>query len=97
MRKLLVSPDNSYGLVEPGEKDTVVEIGLFDVERISKIGDFCQHIESLGAEFDYTSVRIGYFEVGDNNENKLKFLAMQPKNLKGSAWVVLAPRTEVDV
>ena len=42
---------------------------------------------------DTESFRFGFMKT---KKNEMKLLAIQPKNLKGDAWVVLAPRGSED-
>jgi hypothetical protein len=92
MKILLSNPENTLGFILPTEEQ-IVEIGIFDSELI-----YAQlaALESFNA---LTPDKVGVSTVTlaaivDKKGNKV--FAMRPLNAKGEAWVMLAPRIEVD-
>lgn len=90
MKKLLTDKSNAFGLIQPEDGEEITEIGLFGSNMLMQIMDFCKSLESMGSNYDVESFRFGFIVSKDG----LKLLAIQPKSLTGSAWVVLAPRGE---
>jgi hypothetical protein len=92
MKILLSNNQKTLGFVMPTE-ETVTEIGLFDsslVEaQLAALDSF--RVLSDGDEHNKI-VRIAYL----TNKAGAKCLAMRPEKADGEAWVVLAPRVEVD-
>lgn len=92
MKRLLTNKNNAYGLVLPDEGEKITEIGLFGVKMLYEILDFCKTLEKMSDDYDTESYRFGFME----NKDGLKLLAIQPRNLTGAAWVVLAPRVSAE-
>lgn len=90
MKKLLTHKSNAYGLVQLEEGEEITEIGLFGEEMLTQIIDFCKSFEKFNPEYDTMRLRFGFVVAKDGT----KLLALQPKNLIGVAWVVLAPCIE---
>jgi len=93
MKALLTNEENTFGLVIPDEDEEIIEIGLFGATCLHEIIDFCKSLEKMGKNYDTESFRFGFMKT---KKNEMKLLAIQPKNLKGDAWVVLAPRGSED-
>lgn len=88
MKKLLVSPDNVYGLLEIEEIDELSEIGIFNSEMIGNLLEYCQNLNrGMKSSGSVLSVKVGSVTGKDG----AKCLAVQPAHFEGCAWVVLAP------
>lgn len=90
MKKLLTNKTNAFGLIQPEDGEEITEIGLFGDDMFNQIMDFCKALAKLNPEYDTTTFRFGYII----SKEGLKLLAIQPRALTGSAWIVLAPRVE---
>lgn len=87
MKILIGSKNDAFGLIEPTEGESIVEIGTFDQAKIDQVAEFCRELGEHGEEYDAILIRLGYLEVKGQ-----KLLAAQPGNMRGEAWVVLGQR-----
>jgi hypothetical protein len=92
MKILLSNPDNTLGFVLPTD-ETITDIGIFDPELIHAQLAALESFNALTPDRTGTStIRIATIE--DKKGNKT--FAIRPTDAKGEAWIMLAPRIEVD-
>lgn len=92
MKILLSNPDNTLGFVLPTD-EKITEIGIFDPELVHAQLAALQSFNALTPDIiGPATIRIATFE----HKNGNKTFAIRPSNAKGEAWIMLAPRIEVE-
>jgi len=89
MKAVLIPCSATQGVVELSDEDALLELGLFDAEKIKEILSFCVDMSDHDCAVELAAVRRsdGLFAL-------LIALLMRPRLRAGEGWIALAPLTE---